>query len=109
MQRRLKNSSSKIPVNCPNGIKLYNNKMDGVDLMDQLNSAYQLDRSSKFRFDLSLFSDLFDVALINSFIVYEKLKNKYVTLKEFEICIALKMIASFRKKLFLTISLISQQ
>ena len=26
MQRRLKGSSSKIPVNCPNGIKLYNIK-----------------------------------------------------------------------------------
>ena len=36
-------SLSKILVNCPNGIKLYNSKMSGVDLMDQLKSAYQLD------------------------------------------------------------------
>ena len=43
VQRRLKGSSSKIPVKCPNGIKLYNSKMGGVDLMDQLKSAYQLD------------------------------------------------------------------
>ena len=35
-QRRLKGSSSKIPVNCPNGIKLYNSKMGGVDLMNQV-------------------------------------------------------------------------
>ena len=40
---RLKGSSSKIPVNCTIGIKLYNSKMGGVDLMDQLKSAYQLD------------------------------------------------------------------
>ena len=43
VQRRLKRSSSKIPVNCPNGIKLNNRKMGEVKLMDQLKSAYQLD------------------------------------------------------------------
>ena len=42
MQRRLKDFLSEIPVNYPNGIKLYNSKMGEVDLMDQLNSAYQL-------------------------------------------------------------------
>ena len=44
VQRRLKGSSSKVPVNCPNCIKLYNSKMGGVNLMDQLKSAYQLDQ-----------------------------------------------------------------
>ena len=48
VQSRLKGSSSNIPVNCPNGIKLYNNKMGGIDLMDKPNSAYQLDRSFDF-------------------------------------------------------------
>ena len=95
MQRRLKGSSSKIPVNCPNGIKLYNSKMGGVDLMDQLKSTYQLDQRPKFQFHLHLFFDLFDVALVNSFIVYKKLENKDLTLKEFKICIALKFMASF--------------
>ena len=95
VQRRLKGSSSKIPVNCPNGIMLYNSKMGEVDLMYQLKSEYQLDRRSKFRFYLRLFFDLFDVALVNSFIVYKKLENKDLTLKEFKICIALKLIASF--------------
>ena len=47
-QSRLKGSSSNIPVNCPNGIKLYNNKMGGIDLTDKPNSAYQLDRSFDF-------------------------------------------------------------
>ena len=69
--------------------------MGGVDLMDQLRSAYQLDRRSKFRFYLGLFFNLFNVALVNSFIVYKKLENKDLTLKEFKICIALKWIASF--------------
>ena len=93
--RRLKSSSSKIPVNFPNVVKLYNSKMGAVDFMDRLKSAYQLDRRSKFRFDLRLFFDLFDVALVDPFIVYKKLENKDLTLKEFKICKALKLIASF--------------
>ena len=95
MQRRLKRSSLKIPVNCPNGIKLYNSKVGGVYLMDELKSAYQLDRRLKFWFYLRLFFDQFDVALANSFIVYKKLENKDLTLKEFKIFIALKLTASF--------------
>ena len=90
LEKRLKGFSSKIPVNYPNGVKLYNSKMGAVDFMDQLKSAYQLDRRSKFRFDLRLFFDLFNVALVNSFIMYKKLENKYLTLKEFKIFIALK-------------------
>ena len=43
VQTGLKGSSSKIPVNCTIGIKLYNSKMGGVDLMGQLKSAYQFD------------------------------------------------------------------
>ena len=48
-----------------------------------------------YRFYLRLFFDLLHVALVNSFIVYKKLGNKGLTLKEFKICIALKLIASF--------------
>ena len=95
LQRRLKGSSPKIPANCPNGIKLYNSEMGVVDLMDQLKSKYQFDQRLKFWFYLCLFFDMFDVALVNSFIVYIKLENKDLTLKEFKICIALKLIASF--------------
>ena len=128
-----KGSLSESPENCPNGIKLYNSKMGRVDLMDHLKSAYQLDRRLKSQFYLCLFFDLLDVAFVNSFIVYKKLENKDRTLKEFKISIALKLIFSFvsrklsfmshrpskriwcsplpsrRKKLFFTISLISQQ
>ena len=95
MQRRLKGSSSKISVNCPNDIKLYNSKTGGVDLMDQLKSAYQLDWRPKFWFYLRLIFDLFNVTFVNSFIVHKKLENKDLTLKEFKICIALRSIASF--------------
>ena len=69
--------------------------MGGVDLMGQLKSAYQLDRRSQFRLYLRLFFDLFDVAIVNSFIVYKKFENKDLTLKEFKICMELKSLASF--------------
>ena len=95
LQRGLKGSSSTIPVNCPNGIKLYNSKMGRTDLVDQLKSVCQLDRRSRFRFYLCLFFDLFDNALVNSFIVYKKFENKDLTLKEFKMCITLKLIAFF--------------
>ena len=94
VQRRLKGSSSKIPVNCLNSIKLYNIKMSGADLMDQLKSAYQLDQRSSFDF-ICLSFDLFNVAFFNSFIVYKKLEKEDITLKEFKICIALKLITFF--------------
>ena len=73
--------------------------MDGVNLTDQPKLTYHLDQRSKFRFYLRLFLDLFDDAFVNvnSFIVYKKLKNKNLTLKEFKICIAVKLIASTRK------------
>ena len=40
VQKRLKGSSCKIPVSCPNDIKLYNSKLGRVDLMDQLKLVY---------------------------------------------------------------------
>ena len=93
--KKIEGFLSKIPVNCPSDITLCNSQMGGLELMDQLKSAYQLDRRLKFQFYLSLFFDLFDVALADSFIVFKKLENKDLTLKEFKICIALKLIASF--------------
>ena len=95
VQRGLKGSSSKIPENYPRGIKLYNSEMGKVDLMDQLKSVYQLVRRSKFQFYLRIFFNLFDVALVNSFIVSKKLENKDLTIKKLKICIALKLITSF--------------
>ena len=48
-----------------------------------------------FDFISVCFFDLFDVALVNSIIVYKKFENKDLTLEDFKICIALKLIASF--------------
>ena len=59
--------------------------MSDVDLMDQLKSAYQLDRRSKFPFYLRFFFDLLDVACVNAFIVYKNLENTELILKDFKL------------------------
>ena len=43
VQRRMKGSSSKTPINCPSAVKMYNKGMGGVDLMDQKTAVYRLD------------------------------------------------------------------
>ena len=43
VQRREKGSASKSVISCPNVLKLYNNGMGEVDLMDQRTAAYSLD------------------------------------------------------------------
>ena len=86
MQKRLKGSSSKIPLSYTT--------VKWVELTEWI-SCSQLDRRAKLRFYPCLLFDLFDVSLVNSFIVYKKLNNKDLILKKFRICIALKLIASF--------------
>ena len=54
VSRRLKGSVNKIAVNCPNIVKLYDNDICGVNLMDQKTAAYRLDRKSKFLFYLRI-------------------------------------------------------
>ena len=70
-----KGSATKTPVSCPNIIKLYNNGMGGVDIMDQKTHSYRLNCKSKHYFYLTMFFDLIDVILLNSYIVYTKLGN----------------------------------
>ena len=67
--------ATKAPVSCPSIIKLYNNDMGGLDMMDQKAAACRLDRKSKYRFYLRIFFDLIDFELVNRHIVYAKLTN----------------------------------
>ena len=68
--RQAEGSAKKTPMSCPNIlIKMHNASMGGVDVIDQKTTAYQLNRKSKFRFHLMIFSDLIDIAIVNSHIV----------------------------------------
>ena len=89
--RRTKGSVTKTPVSCPNIIKLYNNGIGGVDILDQKTATYRFDCKSKYRFYLRMFSDLIDVALVNSHIVYTKLGNE-ISLLYFKIAVAKALI-----------------
>lgn len=71
--RRRKGEASQMQVKCPEMIQDYNSYMGGVDLMDQKNSVYALDRWSKIKFYLRPFFDLLDISLTNSYIVWTKL------------------------------------
>ena len=50
VMRRIKRSTRKTPVSCPNIIKLYNASMGDVDVIDQKTSACGPDCKRKFRF-----------------------------------------------------------
>ena len=52
--RKVKRQSTKIPVPCPEIIKNYNSRMEGVDLLNQ-NSRLQIRTSSGGRYYLRLF------------------------------------------------------
>ena len=47
---------------CPGVIKMYNQAMDGVDLVGKRTAAYNLDRKSPIRFYLHNFFGFIDVA-----------------------------------------------
>ena len=42
VMRQTKTSAAKTPVSCRNIIKLYNNSMDGVDIMDKKTAVHRL-------------------------------------------------------------------
>ena len=102
MMCRTKGSANKIPINCPNIVKLSNNGMDGVDIIDQKTAAYRLDRKSKFRFYLRIFFDLMDVALVNSYIAFQALGETNLNLLYFKIVVAKSLIGRYvsRKRAF---------
>ena len=45
--RQTKGLATKTRISCPNIIKLYNNSMGGVDIVDQKTAAYRNDRKTK--------------------------------------------------------------
>lgn len=96
--RREKGASNKKTIPCPNIVKEYNQGMGGVDLCDQYTAAYRLDRRSKFRFYLRIFFDLMDVSMVNSFLVFDKVCPKQISLLDFKISVAQALIGSFRSR-----------
>ena len=97
--RRQKGASTKSAVPCPILVKHYNHGMGGVDLCDQYTAAYRLDRRSKFRFYLRIFFDLLDVAMVNSFVVYDKLHPNELSFLDFKLIVSQRLIGSFTTRI----------
>ena len=93
--RRQKGASSKSAVPCPIIVKKYNQSLGGVDLCDQYNSAYYPDRQSKFCFYLCIFFDLMDVAMVNNFIIYDKLHPNALSFLDFKLVVFEGLFGSF--------------
>ena len=91
VRRRTKGSATKAPVSCPKIVKLYNNAMRGVNIIDQEKTAYRLNRKNKYHFYLRMFFDLINGPLVNSHIVCIKLGNG-ISLLNFKIFVAKALI-----------------
>lgn len=100
VSRRVSGSADKIEVNCPKMIKMYNTYMGGVDLMDQKKVAYQVDLRSKQKYYLRLFFDLFDLSVVNSHIIFNKIvpENKKVSSLNFRREIAMSLIGKYTNR-----------
>lgn len=97
VQRRQEGSASKITVSCPDVIKMYNQGMGGVDLVDQRAAACHLDRKS-IRFYLRIFFDLMDVACANAFIAYNMKHPNDLTLLDFKTDISSNLIGRYTSR-----------
>ena len=98
VQRREKGNSSKTSFPCPQLVKSYNKGMGGADLLDQLTFTYRLDRKSKNSYYLRLFFDLWDMALVNSYIVYSKLTQNKLSHYDFNVAVAKGLIGNYNSR-----------
>ena len=92
VQRKEKGSKTKPLVPCPKVVKLYNSGMGGVDLMDQRNAAYRLDRQSSVRFYSRIFFDLKDIACVNSYLIYNMKHPNKLSLLDYKIVVVKNLI-----------------
>ena len=76
--------------------------MNGVDIHDQLKTAYEIDRKSKFRYYLRIFFDLMDSCVVNAHVIYKMKINSEVNLFKFKVMLAESLINGFtsRKRKF---------
>ena len=74
----------KNPRPCPDVVKIYNKGIGDIELTDQRDAAYHLDRKSTIRFYLCIFFDLINVACANSYIVYNMIHPSDLTLLHFK-------------------------
>ena len=88
-----------VEIPCPLPIKIYNRYMGGVDKNDQLCGYYSVRTKSRKSY-IYLFWFLFDVAILNSFILYglSPATGRKKTLKDFRVELAHQLIGSYNSR-----------
>ena len=116
VKQRKKGSKEHEKVGCPNVVKQYNTYMGGIDLMDQKKVTYQFKHRSKFKYYLRVVFDMFDIAIVNSHIIYSKLASstddtQAIDSKTFRRIVARSLIGNFncRKRAIPSSSIMTQQ
>ena len=85
-------------VTCPTAIRLYNEKMGGVDRGDQIRGYYHVRMKCRKVYKY-IYNFLFDVSITNAFILY-KLghSGSKMNIKEFRVQLAKELIGDYRSK-----------
>ena len=98
VSRRQKNGN-RVDVLCPEAIRLYNQFMAGVDKNDQMRGYYSV-RTKSTKCYKYIFWFIFEVAVINAFILYNRVPvvGKRMNLKEFRVELAKQMIGSYNSR-----------
>lgn len=95
IERYDKREKKRVSVPCPNVIKVYNTHMGGVDIADMLTALYRIHMKTR-RWYMSIFAQLLDIALNNSWLLHRRdclqLSEKKMPLKKFRTQIALALI-----------------
>lgn len=77
-----KKLNKKIEVSRPNIIQMYNSNMGGVDLIDSMIARYRIIMRTK-KWYIKIFYHLLDMTVVNSWLLYKKVKNQNITLAAF--------------------------
>jgi len=91
-----KKKNEHISVPCPNVVKIYNQHMGGVDLLDSIIARYRIAMRSK-KWYFKLFFHFMDVTMVNAWLLYRKTKKENtMSLADFrrEIAVSLCMQGS---------------
>lgn len=96
IERYDRKEKKKISLPCPRVVKVYNTHMGGVDIADMLTALYRI-RMKTRRWYMSIFAQLLDIALNNSWLLHRRdcvqlgNENK-LSLKRFRVQTALALI-----------------
>ncbi|KAH9644136.1 hypothetical protein HF086_010351 [Spodoptera exigua] len=103
IERYDKKQKKRVPVPCPQVIKVYNTHMGGVDIADMLIALYRI-RMKTRRWYMSIFAQLLDIALNNSWLLHRRdcvqLSENKLSLKKFRVQCALALINTCTKSRF---------